>query len=131
MVQGIAHSTNLFRENEQHKNINEVFIPQTSISIAEPVDVQIDEPGNDIIQVYQFISIISGEKVPGSESILNYMNKNSFSKDDPAINEHHYRISKKQYNGETHNIYNVDKTKTFNIKGSRCTGEHYYNKKQI
>ena len=32
-----AHSTSLFQENEQPKDINEIFIPQTSISIAEPI----------------------------------------------------------------------------------------------
>ena len=67
-----------------------IFIPQTDISIAEPIDAQIDEPGNNIIQMYQVIGITNDEKVPGSESALNYMNENPFSKDDPAINEHHY-----------------------------------------
>ena len=42
--------------------------------------------------------------------------KTVFSKDDPAINEHRYHITKKQYNEETHNIYNTDKTKTYNIR---------------
>ena len=37
------------------------------------------------------------------------MNGNFFSKDEPAINEHHYRITKKQYNEEANNIYNTDK----------------------
>ena len=37
------------------------------------------------------------------------MNENFFTKDDPAINEHHYHITKKQYNAETNNIYNRDK----------------------
>ena len=54
-----AHSISLFQENEQPKKTNELFIPQTSISIAEPIDVQIDGLGNNIIQVYQFITIIS------------------------------------------------------------------------
>ena len=38
-----AHSISLFQEHEQPRNINEMFIPQTSISIAESIDVQIDE----------------------------------------------------------------------------------------
>ena len=49
------------------------------------------------------------------ESLLNYMNESFLSKDDPAINEHHYRITKKRDNEETTNIYNIDKNKTFNI----------------
>ena len=64
--------------------------------------------GNGIIQMYQFIGVINHEKVPGLESILKYMNESFLSKDDPAINEHHYHITqrKQQYNEETHNIYN-------------------------
>ena len=89
-----AHSISLFQEDEQSKNTYEIIIPQTSISIAEPTDVQIDELGNGIIQMYQPIGIISDEKVPGLESILNHMRENFFRKDDPAINEHHYHITK-------------------------------------
>ena len=46
---------------------------QADISIAEPIDVQIDELGGNIIQMYQVIGVISDKKVPGLESILNYM----------------------------------------------------------
>ena len=53
-----------------------------------------------------------------------------FSKGDPAINEHHYHITKKQYNEEAHNIYNINKTKTYNIKNNSYTDGHYYNKTQ-
>ena len=78
-----AYNISLFQENEQHKNINGMFIPKTDISIAEPIEVQMDESGNDINQLYQFIGIIIDEKkVPGLESILNYMNENLFSKGD-------------------------------------------------
>ena len=48
--------------------------------------------GNNIITMYQFVWIINDEKVLGLESILNYMNENFFSKDEPAINEHRYHI---------------------------------------
>ena len=44
--------------------------------------------------MYQLIGIINGGKVPGLESILNYMNENLFSKDDTALNERHYHITK-------------------------------------
>ena len=30
---------------------------------------------------------------------------------------------------EAHNIYNIDKTKTYNVKNHRYTNEHYYNNK--
>ena len=56
--------------------------------------------------------------------------KTIFGKDGPAINERHHRIIKKQYNEETHNIYNIDKTTTYNIENNRYTDEHYYNKTQ-
>ena len=106
-----AHSISLFQENEPLKNINDMFLLRTDISIAEPIDVQIDELGNNTSQMYQPVGIINDDKV-GLEPLLNYMNKNFSSKDDPAINEHHYRITKKQYNEETHNIYNVDGSKS-------------------
>ena len=69
-------------------------------------------------------------QVGGLESLLNYMNQNFFIKDDPAINEHHYHITKKQYNEETHNIYNIDKSKPFNIKNNMFLNEQYFHKKQ-
>ena len=84
-----------------------MFMPKNDISIAEPVEVQIDEVGNNTIQMYQFIGTMNDEQVGGLEPILNYMNDNFFSKDDPAINEHHCNTTKKQYYEETHNIYNI------------------------
>ena len=54
-----------------------------------------------------------------------------FSKSDPAINEHYYNITKKQYNEDTHNIYNIGKSKSYNTKNHRYTDDHYYNKKQL
>ena len=110
-----AQSLRLFHGNEQPKNINDIFIPKTDIGIAEPIEVQIDEVGNNTTQKYQPIGIISDEKAGGLESLLNYM-KNFFSKDDPAINEHHYNITKEQYNEETHNIYNIGETKNTTLK---------------
>ena len=103
-----AHGISLFQENEPPKNITDIFIPKSDISIAEPYDVIIDELGNNVITMYQFIGDINDEKVGGLESLLNCMNENLFSKDEPAINEHHYHITKKQYNEETNNTYNVD-----------------------
>ena len=55
-----------------------MFIPQTSISITEPIYVRIDELGNNIVQMYQFKGIINDEKVPGLESIFNYMSEKPF-----------------------------------------------------
>ena len=68
--------------------------------------------------MYQFICDINDTKTAGLESLLNYMNENFSSNDEPAINEHHYHITKKQYTEETNNIYNIDKSKTFNIKNN-------------
>ena len=90
-----AHSISLFQENEQPKHINDMFIPKTDISIAEPVEVQIDELGNNTIQMYQLLGIINDEKAGGLESLVNYMNEHMFSKDGPAINEHHYNVINK------------------------------------
>ena len=84
-----AHSISVYDENEEPQNITGTFINKNNISIAEPVDVQIDETGNNVITMYQFIGDISDEKV-GLESLLNCMSENLYSKDDPAISEHNY-----------------------------------------
>ena len=39
--------------------------------------------------MYQLIGIIIDEKVGGLEPLLHYMIENPFSKDDPAMFEHH------------------------------------------
>ena len=114
-----AHSISRFQENAPPKNIICIFIPKSDISVAEPYDVQIDELGNNVTTMYQFIGDINDTKVGGLESLLNYMTENFFNKDDPAINEHHYHLTKKQYNEETNNIYNIDKSKTFNTKNDK------------
>ena len=121
IIDATAHSISLFQENENEppKDINDIFIPNSDISIAEPCDVQIDELGDNVTTMYQLIGDINDTKVGGLESLLNYMNENFFSKDEPATNEHHYRKTKKQYNEETNNIYNIDKSKTFNIKNNK------------
>ena len=106
------------------------FIPQSDISIALPYDVVIDELGKNVITMYQFIGDINDTKVGGLVSLLNYMNGNFFTKDDPAINEHHYQITKKQYNEEPNNIYNIGKSKTFNKKSNRILNAQFSHKKQ-
>ena len=69
-------------------------------------------------------------KVGGLESLLNYMNEDLFSKGDPAINGHHYHITKKHHNEETTNIYNTCKNNTFNINHTIFLNEQYFHKKQ-
>ena len=46
-----AHSISLFQENAPPKNIEDIFIPKSDISIALPYDVIIDELGNNVIYV--------------------------------------------------------------------------------
>ena len=125
-----AHSISLFDEaNESPQNIKDTFMNKNKISIAEPYDVQIDETGNNCITMYQFIGDINDSKVAGLEPLLNYMNENFFSKDEPAVNAHQYHVTKKQYTEETHNIYNIDKSKSYNIKHNLYTDEQHYHKK--
>ena len=69
-----AQSISKFQENESPQNIKDTFIHKATISIAEPYDVQIDELGYDIIQMYQLIGDINDTKVAGLESLLNYLN---------------------------------------------------------
>ena len=125
-----VHSISLFQENEEPQNIKDTFIHNDNISIAEPYDVQIDETGNNSFTMYQFNGDINDTKVAGLESLLNYMNENFFSKDEPAVNEHQYHVPKKQYTEETHNIYNIDKSKSYNIKHNLCIDEHHYHIKK-
>ena len=67
-----AHSISLFQENEEPQNINNIFIPKGDISVAESYDIQIDETGDNITTMYQFIGETSDTKVGGLESLLNY-----------------------------------------------------------
>ena len=80
--------------------------------------------------MHQFIGYINDRRVGGLEPLLNYMNENFFSKGDPAINGHHYYITKnntmKRYIIFTMSI----KRKTFNIKNTRFSIEQYFNKQQ-
>ena len=48
-----------------------IFSYLTDISTAEPYDVIIDELGNNVITMYQFIGDINGTKAGGLESLLN------------------------------------------------------------
>ena len=63
IVDVTAHSISLFQENEELKNIEDIFIPKSGISIAEPYDVIIDEIGNNVISMYQFIGDIMTQKL--------------------------------------------------------------------
>ena len=78
IVGGAAHSISLFQENEQRKNINTILILQSSISISEPIGVQIDEIGHIFSTRYHVIGITNDEKAPALESILHYMGENFF-----------------------------------------------------
>ena len=49
-----ANSISLFGENGLVKNINDIFIYKTDISVAEPYDVIIDETGNNITTMYHY-----------------------------------------------------------------------------
>ena len=64
-----AHNISLYDENEPPQNIKDMFITKSDISIAESYDVQIDELGNSIITMYQFIGNINDTKVGGLEPL--------------------------------------------------------------
>ena len=109
-----------------------MFIPNSMFSVAEPYDVQFDELGDNIITMYQFIGEINDTKVGCLESLLNYMNDNLFSKDESAGNEHQYHTTRKPYNQDfsTHNIYNVDKSKSYKTNNHNFNGTQVYNNKK-
>ena len=124
IVDGTAHSISLFQENEQPKTINDIFVPNTDIIIAEPIEVQIDELGNNTIQMYQFISIPNDEHICGLEPLLKYMNEHFSVKTTQPYTNISIPLQTKQYNEETHNMYNIDKTTAYNIT-HRCTISQY------
>ena len=64
-----------------------------TFAVAELVDVQLNDLG-PVIQMYQFIGDMNGERVPGLEPILNHINENLLNKTDPAVNVHSYYITK-------------------------------------
>ena len=86
-----------------------MLFPYGDIAVAELVGVQLNGLG-PVTQMYHFIGDINDERVPGLESILNYINENFFNKTDPAVNGHSYYI-----------------TKAFSTQYNE---EHYYNKQQ-
>ena len=81
--------------------------------------------------MYQFNGDTNDTKVGGLESLLNYMNESFFSKDEPAVDEHHFHITRKLYNQDfsTHNIYNVDKSKSYKTKNHNFNDTHFHNQK--
>ena len=42
LIDVTAHSISIFQDNEEPKNITDIFIPKSDISTAEPYDVIID-----------------------------------------------------------------------------------------
>ena len=84
----------MFQRDGTVKNILDILFPYGDIAIAELAGVQINELGNNVIQLYQFVGDMHDKRVPGLESILQYINENCFSKADPAVNGHSYYITK-------------------------------------
>ena len=59
------------------------------------------------------------------------MSENFFSKDGPAVNEHHYHATRKQYNQDfsTHIIYNVDTSKSYKTNNHNFNDNNFCNTK--
>ena len=72
-----AHNIYLFQRDGTVKHILDILFPYGDIAIAELVDVQLNDLGT-VIQMCQFIGDINDKRVPGLESILNYINENTF-----------------------------------------------------
>ena len=124
-----AHSISLFQENDEPpQNIKDTSIPKSDTSVAEAIDVKIDELGNNVITMYQFIGPTNDEKVLALEPVLTYMSENHYSKDEPAINQHNYYITRKQHNPDfsTHSIYNVDKSTSYKTKNHNFNDTYFY-----
>ena len=61
----LQHIICLFDDNEEAKNIKDIFIHKSDISVAEPYDVISDETGYNVTTMYQFIGPVNDEKVGG------------------------------------------------------------------
>ena len=103
-----AQKIYLFQRDGTVKHILDRLFPYGYIAIAELVGVQINEIGNNVIQLYQFVGDINDKRNPGLESILNCINE-SLNKADPAVN------------GQLLHYKNID---------IQCNEEHYCNKQQ-
>ena len=57
-----AHSRSLFQQNEEPQNIQNIFIPKSDISGAEPYDVQIDELGNNVLPCINSLEMLMIQK---------------------------------------------------------------------
>ena len=125
-----AHNIYLIQEDGTVKNILDILFAYGNIAVAELVDVQLNEFG-PVTQMYQFIGDINDNRVPGLESILNYIDENFFNKADPAVNEHNYYINKAfntQYNEE--HYYNKQRNITNNVN-NHSQKHVIYNNEQI
>ena len=69
----------------------------------------------------------------GLESLSNFMGEKYYSKDEPAVNEHRYHTTRKQYNQDftKHNIYNVDKSKSYKTNNRNFNDNNFYNRNQL
>ena len=65
-----AHNIYLTQEDGTVKNILDILFAYGNIAVAELVDINEFGP---VIQMYQFIGDINDKRVPGLESILNYI----------------------------------------------------------
>ena len=68
IVDVTAHSISSFQKSETPKNINETHILKNDIRIAEPIDGQINELGNNVTTMYQLNGTTNDEKVAASEA---------------------------------------------------------------
>ena len=68
----IVHNIYLVQEDGTVKNILDTLFAYGDIAVAELVDVQLNAFG-PVTQMYQFIGDINDNRVPGLESILNYI----------------------------------------------------------
>ena len=115
IVNVVANSVSLIDEEEEiEHDITNLFIYQSKIASSQ--DVLIPIGGGLFITQQEFTGDINDTRVPGLESILDYINTNFYDKTDPAINYNYYTIHKHLYNNDyTQNITNkIDNRKFIN-----------------
>ena len=125
-----AHSISIFQENELPKNINDIFIPNCDISIAEPYDVIIDELSHSVITMCQFIGDINDTKVGGLESLLNYMKTSSVRMSQLLMNIITALLKRNKMKKQIIFTMSIEVNLIIS-KINRYTDEHYDNKQQF
>ena len=101
--------------------------------MAKPVEIQIDELGNNVTAIYEFVGDMDDNKAPGLERIFNYISDNFFARNEGAGNQHIHNTTKNSYFQKitTYNSNIINNPQTYTSKNHRHTDDHDNNKNKM